>query len=86
MYETFVIGSFAKAGFDIQMEAEDDSTTAHCEFVASHRETGRRFSVEAKAVTSESKRAGLTSEPPKIRDKIYKALAKDLRARAHNLH
>jgi hypothetical protein len=78
LYETFVIGSFAKAGFDIEMEAEDDSTTAHCEFVATHRETGRRFSVEAKAVTSESKRAGLTSEPPKIRDKIYKALAKDL--------
>src|SRR5262249_55224331 len=31
LYETFVIGSFVKAGFDIQMEKEDDSTTAHCE-------------------------------------------------------
>jgi len=60
------------------MEEEGDSTRAHCEFVATHRETGRTFSVEAKAVTSESKRAGITSAPPRIREKIYKALAKDL--------
>jgi hypothetical protein len=78
LYETFVIGSFAKAGFEIEMEAEDDSTTAHCEFLATHPQTGRKFSVEAKAVTSDSKRAGVTSEPPRIRDKIYRALAKDL--------
>jgi len=78
LYETFVLGSFVKAGFGIEMEEEDDSTTAHCEFVATHRETGRRFSVEAKAVTSESKRSGITSEPPRIREKLYKALAKDL--------
>jgi len=78
LYETFVLGSFVKAGFGIEMEEEDDSTRAHCEFVATHRDTGRKFSVEAKAVTSESKRAGITSEPPRIREKIYKALAKDL--------
>lgn len=78
LYETFVIGMFAKAGFKIEMEEEDDSSTAHCEFVAIHLETGRKFSVEAKAVTSDSKRAGATSEPPRIREKIYRALAKDL--------
>jgi hypothetical protein len=77
LYETFVLGSFVKAGFGIEMEEEDDSTTAHCEFVATHPETGRKFAVEAKAVTSESKRAGVTSEPPRIRDKMYRALAKD---------
>jgi len=78
LYETFVLGSFVKAGFAIEMEEEDDGTTAHCEFVATHPETGRNFSVEAKAVTSESKRAGITSEPPRIREKIYRALAKDI--------
>jgi hypothetical protein len=78
LYERFVLGSFIKAGFEIEMEHEDDSTTAHCEFVARHCETGRKFSVKAKAVTSESKRAGITSEPPRIREKIYKALAKDV--------
>lgn len=31
LYETFVLGSFVKAGFGIEMEEEDDSTTAHCE-------------------------------------------------------
>jgi hypothetical protein len=78
LYETFVIGIFAKAGFGIAMEDEDDGSNAHCEFVATHQETGRKFSVEAKAVTSGSKRAGATPEPPRVREKIYRALAKDL--------
>jgi len=78
LYETFVLGSFVRAGFEIEMEDEDDSTTAHCEFVATHRETGRKFAVEAKAVASESKRAGSMPEPPRIREKLYKALTKDL--------
>ena len=78
LYETFVLGSFVKAGFEIEMEEEDDSTTAHCEFIATHPETGRKFSVEAKAVTSESKRAGATPDPPRIREKIYRALEKNL--------
>ena len=78
LYETFVIGTFAKAGFAIEMEDEDNSDSAHGEFVATHVETGRKFCVEAKAFTSDSKRSGVTTEPPKVRDKLYAALAKDL--------
>jgi len=76
VYEAFVIGAFAKAGFTIELEDEGDSTSSHCEFVATHRDTGRKFSVEAKAVTSASRRAGTTAEPPKIRGYIHKALRK----------
>ncbi len=78
LYEAFVVGNFAKAGFKIEMEDEGDSTSSHCEFVAIHKDTGRKFSVEAKAVTSASKRAGASAESPKIRDKLYDALCKDV--------
>jgi hypothetical protein len=78
LYEAYVVGLFARAGFLIEMEDEEDSTRMHCEFVATHKETGRKFSVEAKAVTSASRRAGATSEPPKIRNKLYEALLKDV--------
>ncbi|MTD95449.1 hypothetical protein GIW81_14005 [Hyphomicrobium sp. xq] len=76
VYETFVIGCFAKAGFAIEFEDEGDSTTSHCEFTATHKQTGRKFSVEAKAVTSAAKRSGGSAEPPKIRGQLARALRK----------
>ena len=76
VYETFVIGCFAKAGFAIEFEDEDDSTTSHCEFTATHKQTGRKFSVEAKAVTSAAKRSGASTDPPKIRGQLARALRK----------
>lgn len=48
-YETFVASVFIKAGFDLEFENEDDRTRTHCEFSATFRRTGKRFSVEAKA-------------------------------------
>jgi hypothetical protein len=77
LYEAFVIGAFAKAGFTIEFEDEGDSNNTHCEFVATHKETGRKFSVEAKAVTSASQRAGVNAGSPKIRGHLYKALRKE---------
>jgi SEC-C motif len=78
LYETYVIGLFARAGFSIEMEDQQDSSTMHCEFVATHKETERKFSVEAKAVTSMSRRAGATAGPPKVRGKLYDALSKNV--------
>lgn len=48
-YEIFVTSSFIKAGFDIDFEDESDKTTSHCEFVATHKTSGKRYSVEAKS-------------------------------------
>jgi hypothetical protein len=76
LYEASVIGTFAKAGFTIEFEDESDSTVSHCEFTATHKDTGRKFSVEAKAVSASSKRAGQSSEPPRIRNFLYDALCK----------
>ena len=70
---------FAKAGFTIEFENEDDSSTSHCEFTATHSITGKQFSVEAKAVTTASKRSGASAEPPRIRGYLAEALRMALR-------
>ena len=76
LYEAYVIGRFAKAGFEIEFEDEDDPTTTHSEFLATHRVTGRRFSVEAKSVSMNSSRAGKTDKQVLIRQKLHDALKK----------
>jgi hypothetical protein len=47
-YEVQVAADFIRAGFDIGFEDESDGSTTHCEFTATDRKTGKRFSVEAK--------------------------------------
>lgn len=47
-YEVHVAAIFARAGFTIEIEDEDDRSTSHCEFTATHKRTGKAFSVEAK--------------------------------------
>jgi len=47
-YEVYVAATFIRAGFDIDFEDEVNRTTTHCEFTATHKRTGKRFSVEAK--------------------------------------
>ena len=47
-YEVYVAATLIRAGFDIEFEDEADGSTTHCEFTATYRRTGRRFSVEAK--------------------------------------
>lgn len=48
-YEAYVAAAFVRAGFTISMEDESDLTSTHCEFVATHKTTGKQYSVEAKS-------------------------------------
>ncbi|MDT8376680.1 MAG: SEC-C domain-containing protein [Mariprofundaceae bacterium] len=48
LYEVHVAATMIRAGFEIEFENEDDRSTTHCEFTATHARTGRKFSVEAK--------------------------------------
>src|SRR6266542_284802 len=57
-YETYVAAVFIRAGFDLVFENEQDGSTTHCEFTATHRRTGRRFSVEAKRRQSRKLKLG----------------------------
>lgn len=48
-YELFVAATCIRAGFDIEYEDETDKTKKHPEFIATHKLTGQKISVEAKS-------------------------------------
>ena len=66
-HELYVAATFIKAGFTIEFEDESDELRTHCEFTVTHRESGKKFSVEAKARDRET---------TLIRGQLKKALAK----------
>ena len=74
-YETFVAASFIKAGFELNLEKEDDSSTSHCEFTAKFKKTGNSFSVEAKSRYRDVDEAKTTSKLG-VRSKLNAALKK----------
>jgi hypothetical protein len=47
-YEIWVIASFLRAGYSIEFEDESDRRTTHCEFTATNKAMGQKYSVEAK--------------------------------------
>jgi hypothetical protein len=47
-YEVFVAATLIRGGFELEFENENDGSTSHCEFTATCKKTGRKFSVEAK--------------------------------------
>ncbi len=76
LYEAFLAGLFCRSGFAIEFENERDRRRSHCEFVATNKGTAKKFSVEAKSVTTQSARYGDSALPPSIRGKLYDALSK----------
>lgn len=48
-FELLVAATLVRSGCDLQFEDESDPTTKHPELVATHRETGEAFDVEAKS-------------------------------------
>ena len=48
-YEIYLTASFIKAAFDIEFEDELDKSKSHCEFVATHKLSDMKYSVEAKS-------------------------------------
>lgn len=48
-YELYVAASLIKGGFSIEYEDEKDKSKSHCEYIATHIETGKKFSIEAKS-------------------------------------
>ena len=69
LYETYVAAEFIKAGFDLEIENEEDSSTTHCEFTAVSKTTGRKYSIEAKARQPYKKGVGIGNQ-------LYEALKK----------
>ena len=48
-YEIYVKASFIKADFRIEFENEADRSTSHCEFIVTHGNAGKKYSIEAKS-------------------------------------
>ena len=64
-YEVQVAAMLVRAGFTLAFENEDDRSTSHCEFTATHARTGKQYSVEAKR-----------SESGRVNRQIVRALKK----------
>jgi hypothetical protein len=85
-YEIYVSAAFIRAGFDVKLEDESDSTTTHCEFTATHKTIGLHYSIEAKS----RHRTGFLGQPgtPKslqeIEADVYRLLQQALGKRAVN--
>jgi hypothetical protein len=77
-YEAFVAATMIRAGFDLAFENERDGSSTHCEFTATSKITGRKFSVEAKHREPEEE-----SHSAAGRFKVGKRLQKALRKRAN---
>jgi hypothetical protein len=69
-YETFAAAAFIKAGFDLEFENEADGSRSHCEFTATYRKTGVKFSIEAKARAAGKSNADVGNQ-------LYNALLKE---------
>lgn len=69
-YETCVAAEFIKAGFELEIENEEDSKTTHCEFTATAKTTGQKYSTEAKARQPYKNHSSIGNQ-------LYKALKKE---------
>lgn len=69
-YETIVATSFIKAGFELELEREDDFSRTHCEFTATSRKTRNKYSIEVKTRRPEKSNFS-------IRNQLHKALKKE---------
>lgn len=71
-FETQVAAWLIKAGFELDFEDEQDTSTTHCEFTATYVQTGEKYSVEAK---SRQTRPGGSARTP-VGQQLRKALGK----------
>lgn len=71
-YETFVAACMIGAGFELELENEADGSTSHCEFTATCKQSGEKYSVEAK-----SREAG--KKHVIVANQLFKALKKRAR-------
>lgn len=83
-YETYVAASFIKAGFDLEFENERDSLSTHCEFTATSKKTGKKFSVEAKARNVDGIMGKGGSKNPSEIQKINRNLRDALKKKANH--
>jgi hypothetical protein len=76
-YDLFAAAPLLRAGFKIEFEDEGDSTRSHCEYTATHPETEKSYSVEAKSRHRAQQFSESDETPPaRMRNLIQAALKK----------
>jgi len=74
-YEVFTAASLIRAGFVVEFENEDARGSSHCEFTATSKRAGRKYSVECKRRDSGTVRGRikLSKLGRKLRDALVKS-------------
>lgn len=75
-YELYVVAALIRAGFEVELEDEEDLRRTHCELTATHPVTGESFSVEAKSTARPGMlgQAGAAPDPEEVRANVYRKL------------
>lgn len=71
-YETQVAAWLIKAGFELEFEDEQDTSSTHCEFTATYISTGDKYSVEAKSHATSASGNMRTAVGRKLRQALAK--------------
>ena len=74
-YEAHVAAALVRGGFDLAFEDERDRRTSHCEFTATSKQSGCRFSVEAKHREPADPRQAAEGRL-RVRKRLHNALGK----------
>ena len=69
-FETLVAACFVLSGFTLELENEQDGDTTHCEFTATNKSSGNKYSVEAKS-------RGPGKANADVGNQLYAALTKE---------
>jgi hypothetical protein len=75
VYEVWIAAAMLWAGFDLALEDENDRRRTHCEFTATSKLSGRKFSVEAKVCDPGNLSTGSTDRA--LRKQLARALRKE---------
>jgi hypothetical protein len=75
LHEVIIAAAMIRAGFDLELEDEQDGSQTHCEFTATSKFTGKRFSVEVKVC--DPGRTENNAGRPRTFRQLARALAKD---------
>jgi hypothetical protein len=78
VYEVLVAATLIWAGFELELEDETDGSTTHCEFTATAKGSGKKYSVEAKVCDPGASGAA------EGRDRVVRQLTRALMKKANH--
>lgn len=80
-YESHVFACLIRSGFEVEFEDEISNTSGCCDFIITHKKSGKKYTVEAKAIRREGtygakENTAKCSLKQSIRNQLYDSLKK----------